>query len=134
MTRKTAICYKRVFQFIEENIFALKPNEIMTDFEGGMRKAINSVYPDATLRGCWFHFNLSINRKCRKMGLSRILKSNEKARHLKTQILHLPLLPMDNINRCFFTIKRNATKDPIIWQHLARFFKYFESYWLSQVV
>lgn len=106
MTRKTALCYKRVFQFIEENIYDLKPNQIMTDFEGGMRKAINSYYPDVSLKGCWFHYTLAINKRCRKLRLSSILKSNEKAKHLKTQLLHIPLLPVKNINRCFFTIKK----------------------------
>lgn len=133
MTRKTALSYKRVFEFIEENIFALKPNQIITDFEGGMRKAIKILYPDVILRGCWFHYTQAINKKCRKLGLSRILNSNEKAKLLKTQLLHIPLLPVDNIERCFFTIKRTAMKDGIVWKHLARLFIYFENYWLHQV-
>lgn len=62
MTNKTTKAYSEVFKYIDKNIFKLKPNLIMTDFEKGMRKAINRFFTKVKLHGCWFHYDQAIQR------------------------------------------------------------------------
>ncbi len=37
--------------------------EVMLDFEAAVWKAMNSVFPDVTLKGCGFHWNQALWRK-----------------------------------------------------------------------
>lgn len=104
MTRKTSICYTALFNFIENNVFKLEPMEIMTDFEEGMRKSIKIVYPNAVLRGCWFHYIRAIQRKCMKLGMFKLLQRNSHAKLIKKQITNLPLLPTDKIEEGYCEI------------------------------
>lgn len=52
MSNKTANLYRKVFQYIEINVFELRPSRFMTDFEAGLRKAINECYPGVPLHFC----------------------------------------------------------------------------------
>lgn len=97
MTRKTAKCYAALFAFIEEELVELKPKEIMTDYESGMRAAIRKCWPTATLRGCWFHFCRAIRKRCYKHNMTRLLMHCRDAKLIKKAIMSLPLLPPELI-------------------------------------
>lgn len=79
MTSKRMDLYVALLQYIENKLFKLEPKQFITDWENGMRKAISTVYPNVILHGCWYHFCAAIRRKSRSLGLSDLLKSNEKA-------------------------------------------------------
>lgn len=132
MTRKTSECYKAVFDFIERNLFKLQPNEIITDYENGMRKAIKECWPEVELHGCWFHYCQAIRKRCRKHNLTKLLKKNRSAKIIQKSIMSLPLLPAELIKEGYDCIKKFARKK----RQFKRFnalFKYFERYWLKQV-
>lgn len=95
MSKRSKECYSAVFDYIEDNIFKLEPDEFITDFECGMRSAINKCYPNAVLRGCWFHYCQSIRKNMLRFGLYSLLKTNYRARFIKKAIMSLPLLPAD---------------------------------------
>lgn len=132
MTRKTADCYASVFKFVEENIFKLEPLEIMTDFEDGMRKGIKIVYPNVVLRGCWFHFNQAINRKCVKLGMRKFLEFEPEAYNIVSQLRCLPLLPPNNFEEGY-TIIRNSVAQKGLETRFHKLLRYFSSYWMNQV-
>lgn len=130
MTRKTTECYIAVFEFIERNLFKLKPAEFMTDFEDGMRKAIKKRWPKAKIRGCWFHLCRAIERRYRKLGLHKLKRTNGKK--IKKMLMNIPLLPENMIMEGFFSIIAFA-KRKRLFKHFARLFSYFSRYWLNQV-
>lgn len=132
MTRKSYTCYEAVFKFIENNVFKLEPNEIITDFEGGLRKAINFWYPNTTLRGCWYHYCCAVTRKIAKLGLNSLIISNPDANLISKQLLNLPLLSKNKFKEGFRHIKQTAVKSDIE-NHFNEFFNYFEEYWFEQV-
>lgn len=132
MSSKTAVCYEAIFKFIEAKVFKLEPGEFVTDFELGMRSAINKCYPEVPLRGCWYHFCAALRKKLLKLGLHNLLKSSSLARIIKKQLMSIPLLPVEYFKEGYDHIKRSAEN----WNLSASFegmFTYFESYWFSQV-
>lgn len=57
MSNKTAATYKMLLQYVKSELApGWDPEEFMTDFEKGLRKAIREVFPNATLNGCYFHY------------------------------------------------------------------------------
>lgn len=53
MDRKTNGIYTALLQYIKDNVFDLDPSLFITDYEQGMRQAVNSVYPQTKTLGCW---------------------------------------------------------------------------------
>lgn len=53
MDRKTNEIYNALLEYIKENIFDMDPALFVTDYEQGMRAAINSVFPRVKTVGCW---------------------------------------------------------------------------------
>lgn len=131
MTSKSSKCYSSVFQYIEENIFEMKPAEFITDFESGMRKALNRCYSNVIIRGCWYHFCCAITRNMVSLGLNSLLRSNPKAKMIKNEILSLPLLPKEQFCEGFNHIKRQV-KEFGLESNFESFFEYFK-YWLNEV-
>lgn len=132
MTHRNAESYSRVFQFIEEKLLKLEPDEFITDFEGGMRKAIEQFYPHATLRGCWYHYSAALRKKILCLGLGWLIKEDENARNLKKMIMSLPLLPAEDFMQGYNHIKILAESWKLLLE-FRPFFKYFEEYWIVQV-
>lgn len=133
MSNRTADCYSAVFNFIESHVFALEPTEIITDFEAGMRSAINSVYQGVTLRGCWFHYCCAIKRMALKLGLRNEIKTIQQARFIYYNLMSLPLLPPEHFLTGYGSIKLHA-QGTHFWTKFQPLFGYFESFWLAQVI
>lgn len=132
MSNRKTKTYKAVFEYIEKNVFKLKPTEIITDWEAGMRNALRFCYPSAILRGCWYHYCAAIRKKFLKLGLHFLLVSDYNARFIKQQIMSLPLLPPENFETGYAHIK-NMAKEFDFYEKLIPFFTYFDDYWLKQV-
>lgn len=132
MSCRTAECYKAVFKFIEDNICELKPTEFITDFELGMRKAINDFYPNARLRGCWFHYCRAIKRKATSLGLFIFIRDDKKANRIYYKMLMLPLLPSQQFMEAYNIVKQEANRDGVFGKFKS-LFGYYDSYWLVQV-
>lgn len=133
MSNRTTESYKAVFDFIESRIFKLEPTGLMTDWEAGMRNALRVCYPEAILRGCWYHFCAAIRKKCLMLGLHSILKYEADARLIKFQITSLPLLPPESFEEGYEYIK-NMAKDFDLFSTFQALFSYFEGYWIGQVL
>lgn len=131
MTSKSYNCYLSVLEYIERHIFQMKPDEIITDFEGGMRKAIKSIYPNSILRGCWYHFCCAVSRNFNSFGLRQLLTSNASVKMIKYKILSLPLLPKKYFYEGYNQIQREV-KEYNLNSNFQPFFDYFK-YWLNEV-
>ena len=49
--------------------FEFDPQSVLSDFEKGFHNAILSVWPSATIRGCYFHFKQALFRKLQSFDL-----------------------------------------------------------------
>lgn len=133
MSNRTTECYAAVLNFIESNVFELKPTAIITDFEAGMRKAIKTVYKDVVLRGCWFHYCQAIKKMALKLGLRNELRMIQEARFIYYKLMSLPLLPSKYYLEAFNFIKMHA-QNQHFWIKFQPFFEYFQSFWIPQVI
>lgn len=121
-----------MFKYIEDYIFKLEPDEIITDFEAGLRKSINDYFPGVTLRGCWYHYCAKIRQKFSQLGLSSLLKDDPNARLIKHEMMNLPLLPPEFFNEGYGHIKQLAQQHGLT-NKLKKVFTYFD-YWIKQVL
>lgn len=133
MSRKTAECYVDVFKYVEEHVLKLEAKEFITDFEGGLRKAVEICYPNSVLRGCWFHFCAALRKKAMDLDLRTVLKTNAEARTVLSMLMSIPLLPANFIIAGFNHIMQRA-KNVGMHSEFSKLFTYFRSYWLDQQV
>lgn len=132
MTRKTAEAYHAVFKYIEDNLIKLQPAEMMTDYEEGLRLAIKNCWPNTRIRGCLWHYERAIDKKCKSLGMTKFFKKNKHAKKVKAMLSHLPLLPENLLIEGYQSIKKFARNNRVD-RRFARVFSYFESYWLKKV-
>lgn len=128
---KSQECYAALFKYIEEHVFEMQPDEIITDFEDGLRAAIRKEWTDVILRGCWYHYCVCICKQFLKLSMGQLLKTNANARRLKNMILCLPLLPAELFDQGLEYIKTQAVKTRLS-KRFSSFFTYF-NYWVNQV-
>lgn len=132
MNHRTKEAYSHVFRFIEKNVFKLEPAEFITDFEAGMRSAINERWPSARLRGCWYHYSAALRKKMLKLGLHKLFKDSKDARCIKKMMLSLPLLPGDKFTEGYDYVQNQAQKWGLS-KNFIEFFEYFK-YWENMVI
>ena len=57
MTGKTRSLYDGVYEKLRELLpDAVKPDTIITDYEEALQAGLQAVFPEADVRGCWFHY------------------------------------------------------------------------------
>lgn len=133
MTHKTSQCYNAVFKFVEEKVMELKPKSFMTDWEEGLRKSLRECWPNATIRGCWWHYKRAINKKCMNAGLRGVLNKSYEARKVKKMLGNIPLLPKELIVEGYKGVKNYARKKNLT-KSFRKVFTYYEQYWLNYQV
>lgn len=133
MSKKTEDSYRSMFEYIEENIFQLEVDCFTTDYEKAMRNAIKSVYTNATLISCWFHYCQALRRKCSKIKHFFVCAAkNETVERIFHKFLALPLLPPSKIQEAFDLLKLAlGCMQPR--QPFEEFLKYYEKQWLRKV-
>lgn len=94
MCRKTTESYEHVLRTLKSKFSnETTVNTIMSDYERPLRNAIRTVYPNAAVFGCWFHFARAIFKKARALHLLTVPNIS---RAIK-MAMSLPLLPQNLI-------------------------------------
>lgn len=132
MSHKNADTYERVFSYIENNVFKLKPSQFMCDFEAGLRLSINKCYPNALLHGCWFHFSVCIRSRHIQSNMYKLITENQAAKKIYRKMQLLPLLPSQSVLNGFDIIKKEARATGL-FREFNDIFRYFETYWINLV-
>ena len=81
---------------MQKNI-SLNPSSILIDFEQATSNAINDVFPQASVKGCHFHYAKNVWKKIKNYGLVKLSKQ-ENIRRQIANIISLPLIPPNEIN------------------------------------
>lgn len=55
MSNRSTVLYNKLFEFLIDN-FGLHPRSIMCDFETALQSSLEHSLPQATLKGCLFHY------------------------------------------------------------------------------
>ncbi|XP_071747499.1 uncharacterized protein [Lepeophtheirus salmonis] len=76
LPNKTQATYTRLFQEISAINPCLSPQLVTTDFEMASMNALQSVFPDVQIKGCFYHLSQSIYRKIQENGLQDSYQNN----------------------------------------------------------
>ncbi|CAF1354279.1 unnamed protein product [Rotaria magnacalcarata] len=66
--------YEKILKILKQKSIEygtkFEPQYVYSDFESGEMGALKNLFPNVTVRGCWYHFNQAIFRNIQKMGLT----------------------------------------------------------------
>ena len=86
----------------------------MLDFEVGLHKAANQIFPEAILRGCHFHLAQNWWKKIQSSGLVPSYRSDSDAGKWLRRCFGLPALDSDLVEECFaFELMPSAPEEVI---------------------
>jgi len=132
MSGKHENCYLAAFSALNVVCRGLKllikPKYIMTDFEKGLRNALEWIYPEAQLLGCYFHFCRCLWFYAAKNGLksqSRIITTKKIISLLKI----LPHLDEKDRKEVFEEIKESFKNTE---KSFKDFLEYYKKNWLTR--
>ena len=123
--------YLRVFNELSILQPNLNPASIMTDFERAAINAFHTTFPNATQRGCFFHFTQCVWRRIQDCGLSGRYINDEEFAHQIKMLTSLSFVPEADVIRTFeqliFTDFFMENQDEI-----ADFIDYIEDNWIGR--
>ena len=106
LPNKTEATYRRLFSLlrtaVNERQSALTPETWMIDFEVAARNAVGGIFPNTTIRGCFFHYTQCIWRKVQNCGLTTEFRENEEFHRLVRRAGVLPLVPGHRVEDVWF--------------------------------
>ncbi|XP_071576836.1 uncharacterized protein [Temnothorax nylanderi] len=122
---RTKALYRAIWEKLIELAPALQNNVkfIMGDYEKAAIATLSEFFPVAAIHGCWFHFNQSILRKWRQLGLTNAPKT------LISMAMSVPLVPHIRFEEAFAILQRTA--DNMCDDHPAvlQFMSYMRNTW-----
>ena len=103
-----------------------QPLTVLADFEIGLRNAISTTWPNAAIRGCYFHFKQCLWRNFDRLGLtSEYQVVGSDIRRSFQNIGVLPFLPIEDVLDAWIELK------PTIPFDMDDFARYFEYTWIG---
>lgn len=134
MDRRTQIAYEAVFDFINSKIFDLSGTKrFYTDYELAIRNALKKKYKNSKFSACHFHFAQAVRKNATQFnGFIEFIthKDNESARKIYYKLMYLPLLPPENIDSIFHTLRIQAYQ--INKAAFEKMFTYYERQWIKK--
>lgn len=108
----------------------VEPSVIICDFEMSIIRAVQSTFPRATIRLCYFHLKQSAWRKIQEMGLQTAYNSEEDntTRQKFGELLSLAFVPVEEVSPTFDVLLRTIPRQMI------DFAKYFQRTYIGTQV
>lgn len=111
LCNKTKNTYIRLFTKIKElgQNFTLTPSSILSDFEQAAHRAIEEVFPNAEVVGCFFHLSQNLWRQIQKTpGLVAQYKERDEIRKHCKFLLALAFVPAKDVPFVFEILKEEG--------------------------
>ena len=100
----------------------------MTDFEKAMINACKVEFPDATLRGCFFHFTQCIFRQIQSSGLKQRYETDAEFALKMKMLPALAFVPADFVEQAFEIL----IDERIFPEEAQPVIDYFEDVWIGR--
>ncbi|KAI6192271.1 hypothetical protein M3Y97_00319100 [Aphelenchoides bicaudatus] len=126
MSSRTKNQYIRLFTQLRDA--GCIPTSITIDFEQAALCAAQHVFPDISIRGCFFHFSQCLWRKIQHFGLARAYGTDEEFSDSMCMFAALAFLPKDKIISTFELIQDKVTFD----HDVEDFMDYFEKTFIGK--
>lgn len=130
---KTQEIYKKIFEFLHDTLAPrLRPDEIVTEYEGNLYYALGEIYVDSSIGGSVFYYTQNLYKKICSFHLTKDLETNNFFRNIYHMLLMLPLLPVNTIVDGFQNIREQA-KGLGIEELTKDLFDHVQSEWIEKV-
>ena len=127
MTRRSKKDYKKVLKALKRALpTEPRVEKFVMDFEWAMWDAAASIFSDTIRQGCSFHFSQAIWRKVQDLGLVVPYNSSEVVRDLVHQLMALPFIPAEHVQKLYEDMERRTPEGPC--QDLLQ---YFHDTWMT---
>lgn len=125
MSDKKEASYTALFNMIKSQIPEFNPREFQTDYEAAAMNAIEIVFPQCIIKGCFYHYAKALWRKAKSLKITKA-QSNKRIVALSTA---LPFLPYHLIMDGWSYILEDISED----LGMRNFKYYMERQWLHDI-
>ncbi|KAG4078943.1 hypothetical protein HA402_010895 [Bradysia odoriphaga] len=133
MTSKSQSDFAAVFAYIREFYGTyVSPNVIMANFDQNMQQALQYTFPEATIKGFWFHYTDAVLKEMKDLGMQSETARGHSSSCLR-MLLVLPLLPADYIRSGLEAVKKWAQEKKILSTQMNALCTYIEKTWIRAV-
>ena len=132
LPNKTETTYVNFYNALKTLNESLNPNSIMVDFEKAAINAIQSVFTNTSVRGCFFHLSQSIWRRLQNVGFQkRYMEDSEFALQIR-MMAALSFVPEEDVENAW-----NELLDSEFYslnkEILTPLTNYFEDTWIERL-
>lgn len=124
LPNKTEETYTRLFRILKQKL-GIQIKSFKCDYELAQINAIQSIFPESQVSGCYHHYNDAIWKNAEKIGL---LRTNQ-GRNIARIAAIIPLVPAQNIPATWLHILDQAPQS----QEMDNFKRYFERQWYPKM-
>ena len=130
MTRRQKIDYVAILEAITTSFSSdNKLERVILDFEAALWRAFETVFPQAKLTGCSFHFTQAIFRHVQMLGLQTSYQNNIATRKYIRKLMALCYIPDVHIKPLFEDLAMLATCEP-----LKNLIAYINNTWITSLL
>ena len=101
LVNKTRATYDNMLAAIKAMVPNATPRRILLDFESAAMNAFQAAYPDAQIKGCYFHLCQSVTRKVGDVGLKGDYETDDGIRGFVRCLCALSHVPEDDVVNSF---------------------------------
>lgn len=112
MTSKRQEHYAKVFETVRSAARRFRvtafPSVVMSDFEMSILNAVRALFPDSTVRACFFHLGQSMYRKVQSLGLQEAYNDpqDRSVKEAVHSMLALAFVPVADLVATFLELER----------------------------
>ena len=127
MPNKQQSTYEELFRELLVINPTLHPIDFLIDYEQAARRAIEETFPDATVKGCFYHLSQNVYRKVQIEGLQQLYQTDHDFSLKIRMIPALAFVPQHDVINAFEILQEHlpSEADPII--------DYFEDVYVGRV-
>lgn len=101
LTKKTEGIYTKMFDIIKNLLPDLAPEKVLVDFEKACMNAAANAFPQAEIKGCYFHLCQSIVRKISNVGLKQEYQTSIDCKIMIKSLAALSFIPPHEVRDVF---------------------------------
>lgn len=90
--------YRRLLTMVNALLPNLQPNAVSCDFELAAIRAIQEVYPNADVMGCFFHLCHNLKKRVAELGLTQCYNSDPNFALQARMVAALAFVPIDDLD------------------------------------
>lgn len=128
LPNKTGQTYRGLLRQLLEIDQGLRPNTVLTDYEIGAVAAIQEVFPQAVVQGCFYHLAQCVWRKVQDLGFAQAYRDDEDYSVNVRMIPGLAFVPEDEVLDAYETLAEEFEGD----DRLTPVLDYFEDTFIGR--